>query len=924
MNTDFCLSKEGNDHGNSLLRDLMYIHMGLGKSIQTMPSLKLQVPWQKLQQDEAVNSSALLSWHSGLSPFIGRDKEMGGLEKWALSPQPVSAQWITGAGGIGKSRLAAEFSDHMMEKHDWACGFVELCDPKAFALDKKGLLIVIDYPEEKKESVQELLLALVDIDQKMPAGKGQKIRVLFLSRQKFGDWQQSIFETGAEALVNPVPLELSELSCNSAKEIYTSSVFETSKIMGKQGCPIREGLAESWVQQSKENGRPQFIVAAAVFSAIFPDEDIFLLDWRQIIKKLAHREISRAEEFAASSGLKEPSLFPIFQAMSNMGGGFKCERAGRVISAIGLGREVTEDKNLLSICNDTDLSLEGLIGPISPDIFAAAYTVEVLKRRPLIASKIIWLSLENNLPVSLFRLSRLCYDAEVELGFDKKQLDHWLVEAISEAPDRGPLIEPFLVNDLYGLNGTGIKTCRICLERAETETGRMRLFDKISLFFKAFGDLNEALKQRVFGVDICEKLASDQPEIYEPTLAQNYFDLWEILCATGEKWKAYKVIERTAELYEKLASVHPRKLKMFLANSLEKLGNAHAEVGELEMAVTATEKAMEVYEQLALAQPQAFGPAMATCLNSQGHLWSRLGGTEKAIMATRDAVNIYEQLTKAQPENFESELAASLTNLGNRYIEAGETKEAFKTIRRALEIYEKLVLAHPEVFEADLAGCLSIEGNLYAFLGETEKALEITQRVVDFYSKLAEETSVYDSLLASALNNLSSRYAAVGEDAKALQASDTAVNIYESLVEAYPIVFDPHLATSLNTLGLRYAAVGDNKKALSATQRAIEIYSQLVAAQPEVFEPDMAGCLNNQGNLFAQIGEWEKALVAIEMAVNIKEQLASADPQKFIPSLVKSLNNLEQRYTEIGEEEKARIIRERAKEFQEKYANLLS
>jgi tetratricopeptide (TPR) repeat protein len=900
------------------------IYMGSPGMISPDLFSELHVPWQNLRQEDKSNIATLLSWHSGISRFVGREKEMEELGKWALSPNPVSAKWITGKSGMGKSRLAAEFSTHMAEKHDWASGFVNLDEPNTCALEKAGVLIVVDHPEERKESVKELLQGLVDIDQKMLVENGKKIRVLFLSRHKFGDWQPIIFETGAEALIDPFPIELPDLPPNSTKEIYHSSFSKVFELSGTQGHPVPEGSTEAWIEQSKDNRRPQLIVAAAVLGALFPEEDILQNNARQIIEKLALQEISRAEGIAASSGLKDLLIFPILQTIANICGGLESEEAVRIMRAADLENEVPEGKDFVFLCNDTDLFYKGQIAPIRPDLLAAAYTVEILRKKPLMAPEIIWFSLGKNFSGSLSHLSRLCFDAEVELGFDKNQLDQWLVQAISEAPDNGAALEPFLVNDLYGLAGSGIITCRICLDQTEVETEKMRLFSKLSEFYQSIGDLGEALKQCVFAVDICEKLAVAQPEAFEPDLARYYYNLWKILFDSGEKGKAYRVIERTAEIYEKLAQSHPRKFKINLVKSLDNLGKAYTETGEMAKALTVTEKALATYEQLASAQPLAFGPAMAACLSSQGNLCSQLGETEKALTATRQAVTIYEQLTAAQPEAFEFCLAASLTDLGNRYADTGETEEALKAIQRALEIYEKLATAQPEVFKPDLAGSLSLEGNLYACMGETEKALEITQRVVEIYSNLAKDTAIYDSLLASSLNNLSSRYASVGEDAKALTAINTAVKIYDSLVEAYPQSFDPHLATSLNTLGVRYAALGENKKALSATQRAIAIYSQLVVAQPELFEPDMAGCLNNQGSLFANMGEREKAIVATEMAVNIKEQLASANPQKFVPSLVKSLNNLEKRYTEIGEEEKARIVRERAEEFQEKYFELLS
>ncbi|MBN2427780.1 MAG: tetratricopeptide repeat protein [Deltaproteobacteria bacterium] len=875
-----------------------------------------QVPWQNGQNNDL---SSLLSWDNRLSRFAGRDGEMKSLEKWALSQAPVSIQWVTGAGGVGKSRLAAEFCTYMKEQHNWPCGFAKLDQPKTFAFDQEGLLLVVETPEDKKDSVRELFQDLAALDQKQLAEKGKKIRLLFLSRQAFENWQSLIFETGAETLANPIPVELTTLPFNAALDIFRSTF---SKAVGRwkmKEKSVAEEQVEIWLRQNDDNRRPQYIVAAAVFHALFPDEHISLFNSRELVEKLALQEIAGAERIATKAGLKEPLIFPILQVIATISRRLTSERAERLIKTLGLDKDLPEGTDIVSFFENAGLLHQKKIVPIKPDLFAAAYLIEVLKRKPAVAHKIIWNSLGSDFLRSLPRFSRLCFDAEKEFDFQRRQLDQWLYQEIVESPDNGAALEPFLAGDMYGLTETGITACRVALERTETETQKIRLNDKLSLFYQALGDQKEALRQRIFAVDMCEKLASDKPDTYEVELARHYFNLWKILSDTGERGKAYRVIVRTAELYQQLVKKQPRKLKLLAAESLKNLGEAYAEAGEWEKALTTLEKVLEVYEELARIQPLAFGPALATCLNSQGDLCSQLKETEKALMATAKSVHIYERLTSTRPGHYEAGLATSLTNLGNRYVDTGEMAEALRTIQRALEIYEELAEARPETFEADLAGCLSIAGNLYAFMGDTEKALEITERVVEIYSKLAKETAVYDSLLASSLNNLSSRYASAGEDVKALISIDTAVKIYESLAANYPLVFDPHLATSLNRLGLGYAALGDYRKALSATEEAIEIYSKLVSAQPEDFEPDLAGCLNNQGNLYAKMGEPERALVATEMAVNIKEQLASADPQKFIPSLIKSLNNLEQRYYDIGEEEKARMVRKRAEEFQEKY-----
>ena len=69
----------------------------------------------------------------GVVPYLGRDELLGDLEAWCIGRLPFSVGLITGEGGSGKSRLAAELCARMNE-HGWVAGLV----PKPEALAEIG------------------------------------------------------------------------------------------------------------------------------------------------------------------------------------------------------------------------------------------------------------------------------------------------------------------------------------------------------------------------------------------------------------------------------------------------------------------------------------------------------------------------------------------------------------------------------------------------------------------------------------------------------------------------------------------------------------------------------------------------------------------------------------------------------------------
>ena len=80
---------------------------------------ELHIPFQDLNKSADILS--LLSWQTAISDFAGRQAEMAALMDWAESEPRTSVKFVVGEGGIGKTRLAAEFGLALREK-GWDAG----------------------------------------------------------------------------------------------------------------------------------------------------------------------------------------------------------------------------------------------------------------------------------------------------------------------------------------------------------------------------------------------------------------------------------------------------------------------------------------------------------------------------------------------------------------------------------------------------------------------------------------------------------------------------------------------------------------------------------------------------------------------------------------------------------------------------------
>jgi hypothetical protein len=89
---------------------------------------------------------------------------------------------VSGPGGIGKSRLAAEVCEALRGK-GWTAGFVRPNDPVVVPLRRAGLFPIVDYPEEHPDEVRTLLREFASREL-----GDVPLRLLLLSRQSGDRW----------------------------------------------------------------------------------------------------------------------------------------------------------------------------------------------------------------------------------------------------------------------------------------------------------------------------------------------------------------------------------------------------------------------------------------------------------------------------------------------------------------------------------------------------------------------------------------------------------------------------------------------------------------------------------------------------------------------------------------------------------------
>ena len=803
-------------------------------------TVELKVPWHDLHDDP--DAFSLLSWHTQVSDFAGRDDELEELETWADSEPAVSVKFITGVGGVGKSRLAAFFGEKLHSR-EWAAGFIDLNESKSYPLRENGTLVIIDYPEERRQGVAAFLEKLAGL------GNDWRFRVLFLTRQKISDWEEMVHDTRAVNLVDPHPVDLGRMDGQAAHDLYTSALARAGDDLGTSPLGLSQEALAHWLDLAPENDRALFILAAAVYGAMNPDDPVVRYTGRDVVEKLARREIDRLRGIAKNMGATDANVLARLLAMAAIADVVPVksviEFTGNDDLKLGFSEKTDVEQQLKAAGMLTD----GAVQAPKPDILAAAFTVDVFSRKIETAPELVWSALSLDAPGGLERIGRLSYDAEVVLGIHDPRLSKWLAESLDGNPRRCAAIADLFAVDYrpLGWSDAGVVLLQTLLEGITEGEKRAALLNNLSVHFSDKGDNAAALEASLEAVEVYRRLASANPSRFEPNLALSLNNLAGDLKAIGETAAALEAIKEAVDIRRRLASTNPAR----------------------------------------------FEPALAMSLNNLSFFLNAVGAPTASLEASQEAVDVYRRLASADTDRFEPALAGSLTNLSNCLSDVGETSAALEAIKESVAIRRRLASANPARFEHDLALGLNNMSVFLSFVGETSAALEAVKEAVDIRRRLSlANPARFEPDLAMSLNNLSADLSAVGETAAALEAIQEAVDIRRRLASANPARFESDLAMSLNNLSAYLSDVGDTAAALDAIQEAVDIRRRLASANPARFEPDLARNHLTLGLVLGRLGRHSEAAQAFEQGTNLISPYAEQWPQSPHSTLLSALEKL--------------------------------
>lgn len=624
----------------------------------------------------------LLHWRAQIAPLTGRTNEMDELRAWAESEEFAAGRFITGPGGAGKTRLAAELAQELRGK-GWTAGFIDLPHGglPPTPVGKNGVLLIADYPDEKPDGVRTLLRALGGASTKV------KIRLLLLTRDTPTRWLAEADQTDASDLFDDHPLtQAPPLDQEAAWSVFTAVRAKLQRIGHKAPAPVNQSDFADWLGRHELHRLALFVTALALHTVLAPDQPALTLTGPKVIAALVARESRRLREISMAHGMGNCGLERL-TALAAVRGGLDeptCRRLAAPALDIGLGGEA----GLMDRLRKAGMLRGGRLPAPEPDMVAAALLAEVAAARRDSAPDWLWAALEGDVEESLTRLGRLIWDAEFILKYEQPKLSEVLARAVAGSPARAAAVEPFMREVVLpaGLITVSAAAYGALANHDNDPTRKYVWLSNLSVRLFRLGDNTGALNASEAAVKLLKDLAANDPNRL-PDLARALGNLGADLAVAKQHGEALTTARRAAELCRLLAAVNPKVFAGELAGSLTNLSNRYGASGDDQAALEASREAVACYRRAVRLDAKRWEAELATALNN---LTNRLmiNAPIDAEAAIDEAIRIRRRLAAADASRYAADLGNSLSLSANLQMRAGMRETAIKTLREAIRLTE--------------------------------------------------------------------------------------------------------------------------------------------------------------------------------------------------------------------------------------------
>ena len=582
----------------------------------------LSIGWNESPQSGEL--TAWLEWRTRLTPLIGREAEQTELREWANAPHPLSFKVIQADGGVGKTRLAAELAQSLLDTKRWTGGLVSLATfERAQRLAWQGnTIVVVDYPEHSPERLAQLMAAAkegLNTD-----NKKNKLRILLLCRSSEGI-NDLLNKQGAQSYVSKA-MPLGELAGKGNLNLLNQSLGK----LEPKAPSVSQDEFQAWLDQSDLHKTALFVIALALHLSTSPIEANRFLPGAQLLQALLKREQARWGKAEQGHDLPQGVLSDVL-AFATLFDGLPLQAINTSLNEAYKWPANTLGKLHSALAEVWPMDKSSQSYPaMAPDLLAAvllwqwqnqAAKIGVLTDAKLLAG--LAPVDQPGVTALLQRWHMQAYDqtTRLQLGVpqDVAALSGLLQNATTPGSDFATRLKRAFQTQT---SWVALADLAIAIGKPRAEQGGRR-FDDNQLAERAMelnnhavdlasaGDRPGALKAALEAVDIYKRLAKTNPAAYEPDLAMSINNLANRLSETGDHPGALKAAQEAVDIYRRLAKTNPAAYEPNLAASINNLANFLSQTGDHPGALTAALEAVALYEKANNATPGAFAQQLA-------------------------------------------------------------------------------------------------------------------------------------------------------------------------------------------------------------------------------------------------------------------------------------------------------------------------
>ncbi|MCP2284072.1 Tetratricopeptide repeat-containing protein [Promicromonospora umidemergens] len=847
--------------------------------------------------------------------FVGRDDVLQQLVDWCIDDydpgrRSLRVRLVTGAGGVGKTRLAHELQRAMRTNHGWECRNLRTgVEAEAMQVLRRGhreapVLFIVDYAENRSEGVAELL--------RQANNDPGAVRVLLLARRGGLWWSDLCQQSDVGAVVGRYdPIELSarvvphdadDGHLAEQQRIVDVAVQDFTAFLDKSpaqltlpdvvpGARMLDLLSIALVHVLR-------VEVHAPDVATSPRRTPAGVSMHAVFDELLRHEARSWTRSADEAGIpSDGQTLRILVAAACLLGAESQDEAESLVRRVArlcppgtsldpraaarwLREQYPPSTGFLDSSDDLVLVGDpGWIGSLHPDRLAEHLVVSMLTATDASDTTRALVSAERR---------------DVLLrGLSERQAVRAMIVLTRAAsdPSRSQDDKPSNSSSSHGQNHRstdesdpdrldprrGDDVARLALDLVQGIDVRWRTVSAVHELLP-WPDPPSALHEVGHHVAVLLVRAVNSDRLFERTgrtaHAQHVLGNWTF--TLGDYDRSLSAREEATRLYRKLARWRPRRYWPGLTRSLDNLGDSYAVLGRNDEALVVRHEAAGTWRQHAQVDAVRLLPDLAKSLHNLGVSYRDLGQPREALVTHREALAARRRLAE-QHDRHRASLARSLSSIGRCHTDLSDTEQAHSDYLEALEHWRQLDTQTPTRYEPDLALALGDLGATYGLLGLPEAALAMHQEAHEIWLRLAARNPVrFEPGRARSLTYLGTAYADLGRVAESVRAHDEAVAVYRDLTRRYPSRREQNLAWSLGSSAASLTMCGLDDLAREQFAEAVGLYRRRyeTGMRAVLFVTAYRSTLNGYATLLASAGQHDRARDLRDDAEPIEQFLA--------------------------------------------------